>query len=236
MTLNVAADVLRPRTAALGSTSVPVRRTEDDWFRRVPVAGGRPGEGPFTIRFADLRHCVLDRLAAENRRRRAGLRAHPLAQRDMRLGPDRGGKLSRGRWRRSRCAAKKWRSSPPGCRSCAVARLATPRGSAATGAPTPHPSDRSDMRRPPLDISDGAPPSTSLFAITVRPVTVKRPIRPDATRFWSGSKALKGGLTLTVQPLRSYLFRSVAAPIDVKLVDCCRLGDPTCDWSEVWAT
>ena len=137
---------------------------------------------------------------------------------------------------RSRCAAKKRRSSPPGCRSCAVARLATPRGSAAPGAPTPHPSDRSDMRRPPLDISDGAPPSTSLFAITVRPVTVKRPIRPDATRFWSGSKALKGGLTLTVQPLRSYLFRSVAAPIDVKLVDCCRLGDPTCDWSEVWAT
>jgi hypothetical protein len=69
------------------------------------------------------------------------------------------------------CAANtKWHSSPRACRSCAVARQVSPRGSTAPAAPTPHRSDHSDSRRPPADKSDGAPPSTSLFAITVNPV------------------------------------------------------------------
>src|ERR1700686_3575397 len=68
----------------------------------------------------------------------------------------------------SRCAAgKEWRSSPPACPSCAVARPATPWGSAALAAPTLHPADRSDILPPPADKFGGAPPSTWPFAITV---------------------------------------------------------------------
>jgi len=50
--------------------------------------------------------------------------------------------------------------------------------------PTPHPSDHSDSRRPPADKSDGVPPSTSLFAITVSAITVNHAIRRRATGFW----------------------------------------------------
>ena len=85
----------------------------------------------------------------------------------------------------SRCAAgKEWRSSPPACPSCAVARRVSPQGSAAPAAPTPHPADRSDILPPLADKSGGAPPSTLPFAITVNPVTVNHAIHRDATPFW----------------------------------------------------
>jgi hypothetical protein len=51
-----------------------------------------------------------------------------------------------------------------------VGRLAKPQGSAAPAAPALHPLDRSDSRCFPDDKSDGAPSSTSLFAITISPV------------------------------------------------------------------
>jgi hypothetical protein len=87
--------------------------------------------------------------------------------------PDRGADSARG----SRCAANtEWRSSPPACRSCAVARRATPWGSAALAAPTRHPSDHSDNSRLPADKFDSTPPSTSLFAI--------KPSGSKARCFW----------------------------------------------------
>jgi hypothetical protein len=43
-------------------------------------------------------------------------------------------------------------------------------GSAVPAAPIPHPSDHSDNPRPFADEADGAPPSRSLFAITVSPI------------------------------------------------------------------
>ena len=85
----------------------------------------------------------------------------------------------------SRSAANtEWRSSPPTCRSCAVAHPATRLGiSGSSRAPNSASSDHSDSRRPPADKSDGAPPSTSLFAITVSAVTVNHAIRRRATGF-----------------------------------------------------
>jgi hypothetical protein len=95
--------------------------------------------------------------------------------------------------RGSRCAANtEWRSSPPTCQFCAVARPAPPQGSTAPAASTPHPLDRSDTRRPPADKSDGAPPSTSLFAITVSAVAVNHAIRLQHA-FGSGSHVSSSG-------------------------------------------
>src|SRR5262245_17001241 len=51
-------------------------------------------------------------------------------------------------------------------------RPATPSESAAPAAPTPPPSDRSNHPRGPADKSDAVPPSTSLLAIAVNPVTL----------------------------------------------------------------
>jgi len=42
---------------------------------------------------------------------------------------------------------------------------------------------RITLALPPI-LSDGVPPSTSLFAITVSPVAVNHAIRRRATRFW----------------------------------------------------
>ena len=84
----------------------------------------------------------------------------------------------------SRSAANtEWRSSPPACR-CAVARRAGLAGSSAPAAPTPHPAGRSDSRRAPAGKSGAAPPSKSLFAITVSSVAEVQTIRRDAASFW----------------------------------------------------
>ena len=78
----------------------------------------------------------------------------------------------------SQCAAnREWRSA---YRSCGVARPAMPRGSGALTAPTSHPSDRSGIRRPPADISEGVPPSTTLFAVAVSRGSRGRPPRNTA--------------------------------------------------------
>jgi hypothetical protein len=113
--------------------------------------------------------CRFDRLAVENRRRGVGLLANPLAQGHVQLGPDRlpdattlelaKDVVDRFRAadsaRDTRCAEnREWRSSLPACRSCAVARPATPPGSAVPAAPTPHPSDHSDNPRPLADKAD----------------------------------------------------------------------------------
>jgi hypothetical protein len=76
--------------------------------------------------------------------------------------------------RGSRCAAdREWHSSLLACRSYVVGRLAMPPGSVVPAVPTQHPAGRSDSRRPPADMLDGAPPSTSLFAIAKNPVAGK---------------------------------------------------------------
>jgi hypothetical protein len=53
-------------------------------------------------------------------------------------------------------------------------------GSAALTAPTPHPADRSDTRCPRVGKSDGAPPSTSLFAIAASPIAGDHAIQRGA--------------------------------------------------------
>jgi len=45
-----------PHAGAGGARNLAIPNARN---RRVPVVAGRPGEGPFTIRFADLRHRVL---------------------------------------------------------------------------------------------------------------------------------------------------------------------------------
>src|SRR5262249_61494991 len=86
-----------------------------------------------------------------------------------------GSRRAQGRGRRSR---------PLACRSCAAVRRAAPAGSAPPAAPTPRPADRSDTRRPRVDKFDGAPPSTSLFAITASLSPANHAIRGDTADFW----------------------------------------------------
>ena len=138
----------------------------------------------------------FDRLAVENRRRRAGLPAYPLTPRHrlpdtitLELAED-----VVGRRTRRKAVARQIAQGQPvrsknrmafiaaRMRSCVVARPAMPRGSRAPATRTPDPSDRSDNRCRLADRSDGAPPSTSLFAITVSPGAVNHAIR--ATSFW----------------------------------------------------
>src|SRR5262249_61658835 len=77
-----------------------------------------------------------------------------------------------------------WGAARLGCRCGGVVRRAAPGGSAAPAAPPPRPADRSDPRRPRVDKFDGAPPSTSLFAITASLSPANHAIRGDTADFW----------------------------------------------------
>jgi hypothetical protein len=180
------------RVAASGRLQWLDRRRRNGWNRRILVVAGRPGEGPFTIRFADLRHGVSRTVtsALPSRLRASWMEAR--VTKVARVSARFSNCLARRRFRPNQekvrgsrsVAGAGWRSSPSACQYCAAARRVAPAGLLAPTAPAPHHAGRSDTHRPPAGKSDAAPPSISLLAITVRPATGNHDAAPCATTVW----------------------------------------------------